>query len=160
MGNARFVWGVIRAQLDRDKVAYAEKVEKLRVNGTKGGRPKKQLVISESNCLQDKDEDHDEDKDQDEDKDEDDEGVEQGVQGEERTQVETITRDYIDSLIKTTGDLGFRYDGNGSEEVFFSKLLKDGYNGTDIIDGVCRTVNHQPNSYAGYLLETLRNSCQ
>lgn len=41
-GNERFIWPTLLAQLQRDKQVYEEKCEKNRINGKKGGRPKKQ----------------------------------------------------------------------------------------------------------------------
>lgn len=38
-GNERFVWPTLKAQIDRDEVAYRERCEKNRVNGAKGGTP-------------------------------------------------------------------------------------------------------------------------
>ena len=47
-GNERFIWPTIKAQIDRDEAAYQERCEKNRANGTKGGRPKNQTVITET----------------------------------------------------------------------------------------------------------------
>ena len=47
-GNERYIWPTIQAQIDRDVAAYHERCEKNRSNGSKGGRPKKQAVISET----------------------------------------------------------------------------------------------------------------
>lgn len=48
-GNERFVWPTLKAQIDRDEVAYRERCEKNRVNGAKGGRPpKNQTVFTET----------------------------------------------------------------------------------------------------------------
>ncbi len=42
-GNERFVWPLIRSQIDRDRKAYEKKCETNRRNGQKGGRPKKEI---------------------------------------------------------------------------------------------------------------------
>ncbi len=47
-GNERFIWPTIQAQIDRDQKAYADRCEQNRRNGTRGGRPRKQTVSSES----------------------------------------------------------------------------------------------------------------
>lgn len=47
-GNERFIWPTIKAQIDRDSVNYDAKCRKNRENGQKGGRPKKQTDISET----------------------------------------------------------------------------------------------------------------
>lgn len=47
-GNERFIWPTLKAQIDRDRSAYDEQCEKQRVNGSKGGRPKKAVAFSEN----------------------------------------------------------------------------------------------------------------
>ena len=42
-GNERFVWPIIRSQIDRNRKAYEKKCETNRRNGQKGGRPKKRF---------------------------------------------------------------------------------------------------------------------
>lgn len=42
-GNERYVWPFLRNKLIRDQKAYAERCERNRKNGQKGGRPKKQF---------------------------------------------------------------------------------------------------------------------
>jgi len=39
-GPERFIWPTLRAQMDRDALAYAERCSKNRANGSKGGRPR------------------------------------------------------------------------------------------------------------------------
>ena len=46
-GNERFIWPSLKGKIDRDAAAYQEKCEKSRVNGRKGGRPKKTEGFSE-----------------------------------------------------------------------------------------------------------------
>lgn len=41
-GGERYVWPMVRAQIDRDREAYSRKAETQRANGLKGGRPKTQ----------------------------------------------------------------------------------------------------------------------
>lgn len=41
-GMVKIAFSFIKAQLDRDREKYNDKCEKNRVNGSKGGRPKKQ----------------------------------------------------------------------------------------------------------------------
>lgn len=41
-GNERFIWPTLCAQLQRDRVSYEERCEKNRLNGRKGGRPRKE----------------------------------------------------------------------------------------------------------------------
>lgn len=53
-GNERFIWPTLRDQIDRDAASYQEKCEKNRQNGTKGGRPKKQTVLQETERLYEK----------------------------------------------------------------------------------------------------------
>ena len=47
-GNERFILPTIKAQIDRDSINYEAKCRQNRENGQKGGRPKKQTVISET----------------------------------------------------------------------------------------------------------------
>lgn len=53
-GNERFIWPTIKAQIDRDEAAYQERCEKNRANGAKGGRPKNQSVITETEWFSEK----------------------------------------------------------------------------------------------------------
>ncbi len=53
-GNERFIWPTLKAQIDRDEAAYQERCEKNRANGAKGGRPKNQSVISETEWFSEK----------------------------------------------------------------------------------------------------------
>lgn len=81
-GNERFVFPVFKAQIDRDRESYDKRVENSRVNGQKGGRPRKNpeaenpenppgldrnpenpVGFFETQKRQDKDKDKDEDKD-------------------------------------------------------------------------------------------------
>lgn len=39
-GNERFLWGTVKAKIDRDNAAYSKKCGNLRANGKKGGRPR------------------------------------------------------------------------------------------------------------------------
>ena len=41
-GNERFIWPMIKGQIDRDVEAYTLRKERNKANGAKGGRPKKQ----------------------------------------------------------------------------------------------------------------------
>ena len=50
-GNERFIWPTIKAQIDRDSTNYDAKCKKNRENGQKGGRPKKQTDIPETERL-------------------------------------------------------------------------------------------------------------
>lgn len=50
-GNERFIWPTIKAQIDRDSTNYNAKCKKNRENGQKGGRPKKQTDIPETERL-------------------------------------------------------------------------------------------------------------
>lgn len=76
-GNERFIFPMMKAQLDRDIAANEETAERNRANGLKGGRPKKptetqktQVVFEKPTETHNKDKDKDKDKDYDEDKDE------------------------------------------------------------------------------------------
>ena len=53
-GNERFIWPSIKSQIDRDQKSYQDKCEKNRLNGAKGGRPKKRTVISETEWFSEK----------------------------------------------------------------------------------------------------------
>lgn len=53
-GNERFIWPTLKAQIDRDEAAYQERCEKNRANGAKGGRPKNQSVITETEWFSEK----------------------------------------------------------------------------------------------------------
>ena len=53
-GNERFLWPTLRSQLDRDIQGYEEKCAKNRENGAKGGRPKKQTVLAETEGFSEK----------------------------------------------------------------------------------------------------------
>lgn len=82
-GGAKIVFGILRRQFERDAEAYDDKCKRLSVNGSRGGRPKKQMVSEETNEKQmvfsetkqnlekakDKDENKNKDKNKDEDKD-------------------------------------------------------------------------------------------
>lgn len=62
-GNERFLFPVLRGQLDREAAAYAQQCQVNRENGKRGGRPRKnQPVLSETEKSQDKDKEKDEDK--------------------------------------------------------------------------------------------------
>lgn len=78
-GNERFLFPILRAQVDRDEAEYARFVEKQRSNGAKGGRPRRAGenpdLFSETQRSQDEDKDKEKDinkdvsKDKDEEKD-------------------------------------------------------------------------------------------
>ena len=53
-GNERFIWPTLKAQIDRDEAVYQERCEKNRANGAKGGRPKNQSVITETEWFSEK----------------------------------------------------------------------------------------------------------
>ena len=40
-GNERYIWPSLKGQIDRDKKNYADRCERNRINGAKGGRPRK-----------------------------------------------------------------------------------------------------------------------
>ena len=46
-GPAHYLWPSLRSQIDRDQTKYQEKCEKNRINGSKGGRPRKNQTVSE-----------------------------------------------------------------------------------------------------------------
>ena len=72
-GNERFLFPMMRAQIDRDSAEYKDYCEKQAENGKKGGRPKKPKnppfsgKPTASQKSQDKDEDKEKDKDEDKD---------------------------------------------------------------------------------------------
>ena len=74
-GALKIAFLVMSQQFERDGGKWAERCEVNRLNGTKGGRPKKTISkterLSEKAKKADKDEDKEEDKDKDEDKEED-----------------------------------------------------------------------------------------
>ena len=47
-GSERYIWPMLKDQLDRDRENYRKRREKNRANGAKGGRPKKASVPSET----------------------------------------------------------------------------------------------------------------
>ena len=62
-GNERFLFPMFRAQLDRDAASYENVCEANRLNGAKGGRPRKNsAAISETQKSQDKDKEKDKEK--------------------------------------------------------------------------------------------------
>lgn len=82
-GNERFLFPMMRAQIDRDAESLEAKSQTMSENGKKGGRPskakkakafdekqKKQKLFPESRKSKDKDKEEDKDKDKDKDKDE------------------------------------------------------------------------------------------
>ena len=86
-GNERFVFPIIKSQIDRDNAKYETKCRINAANGKNGGRPRKPknpLGISESGKSQDKGEyeGEEESKDKDEDKDEDKEEEKREGEGE------------------------------------------------------------------------------
>ena len=46
-GPAQYLWPSLRSQIDRDLAKYQEKCGKNRINGSKGGRPRKNQTVSE-----------------------------------------------------------------------------------------------------------------
>ncbi len=75
LGQEKLVFAMLRGQIDRDAVSYADYKDKQRGNGKKGGRPKKPTETQQNPSLflktqksQDKEEDKDKDKDEDEEK--------------------------------------------------------------------------------------------
>ncbi len=74
-GNERFVFPMIRAQIDRDSAEYAQFVDKQRANGAKGGRPRTRPapegpgIFEKTQKSQDKGKDKDEGKDEGKEKD-------------------------------------------------------------------------------------------
>lgn len=57
-GNERILFPMLRAQLDRDAAAYESVCEANRMNGSRGGRPRKNPeAVSETQKSQDKDKD-------------------------------------------------------------------------------------------------------
>lgn len=67
----KMISSFIFSQFQRDEVAYEEKCSKNKVNGMKGGRPKKPKEPTETERFSEKPKKADEDKDKDKDKDED-----------------------------------------------------------------------------------------
>ena len=77
-GNEKFVFGMLKAQIDRDTAGYQEYLDKQRSNGAKGGRPKKTQenpenpenpsLLEKTQKTQEKEKDKDKDKDKEEDK--------------------------------------------------------------------------------------------
>ena len=47
-GNERFIFPTMKEQIDRDRLNYEKKCQKLSDNGKKGGRPKKEKVFEET----------------------------------------------------------------------------------------------------------------
>lgn len=47
-GQERFVFKMVKAQIDRDRQGYAERAERNRINGSKGGRPAKPTGFTEN----------------------------------------------------------------------------------------------------------------
>lgn len=74
-GQEKLVFAMLKAQIDRDAGSYANRVEKNRENGRKGGRPKTQqnpnnpVGFSKTEKSQDKEEDKEKDKDKEKEKD-------------------------------------------------------------------------------------------
>lgn len=61
-GNERFLFPVLRGQLDREAAAYVQQCQVNRENGKRGGRPRKnQPVLSETEKSQEKDKEKDKD---------------------------------------------------------------------------------------------------
>ena len=64
-GNERILFPILRAQLDRDAASYETVCKANRINGAKGGRPRKNPeTVSETQKSQDKEKDKDKEKDQ------------------------------------------------------------------------------------------------
>ena len=61
-GNERFLFPMLRAQLDREAAAYETICNTNRINGAKGGRARAQAAAGESSQEKDKDKDKDQDK--------------------------------------------------------------------------------------------------
>jgi hypothetical protein len=71
-GREELLWDGMKLDIDRDNEAYDARINQMRENGLKGGRPRKpngfsenqknQMVFSESKKSQDKDKDKDEDR--------------------------------------------------------------------------------------------------
>lgn len=53
-GSERYIWPMLKDQLDRDLESYRQRCEKNRVNAAKGGRPKNQSVILETDGFSEK----------------------------------------------------------------------------------------------------------
>ena len=53
-GCERYVWPMLKDQLDRDLESYWQRCEKNRANAAKGGRPKNQSVILETDGFSEK----------------------------------------------------------------------------------------------------------
>ena len=150
LGNGRFVWGLLRGQLERSINSYKTKCYNLSENGKKGGRPKKQKLSAKSKSFEEESEEESEEKS---------ENREQGAPSDQRS-LSAADDDYISTLINAARDAGFKYDGNGrgGERGFFIKLMSDGHSGTDVMDAVYRTVAHNPENQVGYLQMVLYHS--
>ena len=53
-GSERYIWPMLKDQLDRDLESYWQRCEKNRANAAKGGRPKNQSVILETDGFSEK----------------------------------------------------------------------------------------------------------
>ena len=53
-GSERYIWPMLKDQLDRDLESYWQHCEKNRANAAKGGRPKNQSVILETDGFSEK----------------------------------------------------------------------------------------------------------
>lgn len=80
-GNERFLWGTVKAKIDRDNAAYSKKCGNLRANGKKGGRPRNsemQMGASETKRFS--------------------ENQEKANQGQTKTKTKTETKDILNAL--------------------------------------------------------------
>lgn len=74
-GNEKFIFGMLKAQIDRDAAGYQGFLDKQRANGAKGGRPRKPTetqqnpenpsLLEKTQKTQEKEKDKEEDKDKD-----------------------------------------------------------------------------------------------